>query len=137
MVQWLLFHSQFDVIYQYIPNYLSAMQQIVDAAFVGTQGGLGRTLICFAAKRQLFLKSTQWAGHCVAQVGLLTLLYSVDFLQTWISVLKKAVFFHITRVYIICSGLCPGISATNAPHLSKFLCTSGSNIWVKVEGPGV
>ena len=93
MVQWLLFHSQFDVIYQYIPNYLSAMQQIVDAAFVGTQGGLGRTLICFAAKRQLFLKSTQWAGHCVAQVGLLTLLYSVDFLQTWISVLKKAGFF--------------------------------------------
>ena len=118
MVPWLLFHSQFDVIYQYIPNYLSAMQQIVDAAFVGTQGGLGRTLICFAPKRQLFLKSTQWAGHCVAQVGLLTLLYSVDFLQTWISVLKKAGFFHITRVYIICSGLCPGISATNAPHHS-------------------
>ena len=95
MVPWFTFPSQFDVICQYIPNYLSAMQQIVDAAFVGTQGGLGRTVICFAPKRQLFLKSTQWAGHCVAQVASLTQLYSVDFLQSWIS--DRKYFFHILR----------------------------------------
>ena len=71
------------------------------------------------------------------QVWSLTQFYSVDFSQSRIGV-KKCVFNkRKIKVCVSCSWRCPWTFAFCAAHLtvSLYLCSSGSNVCVDVEGP--